>query len=558
MTSSYVNTTNPLLPNIEAIKMTNKEYKNLLHILGDKDIEEIFSKHNNIFSTTKELQELIGRKQNLLSEVERQQSFQIVMSKYKDRFIENLENEVSKLKEELEKITNLEEYEQITQGLDLINIIKTFIADNFSDFLTLLNSDEKLIEQHKNLFMKLLKGYYDENDIEHRINGKLILEEFIKQLNILIGILEPTDNNDKIKAVYGDYDIIENLLCTANNIPDIKFEGPNLIIDGILYTKLTNNVNINGIYSKGKVPKMKELLHNKIFFQTGTMMTAGTIPSPLKSFSSLELDINDTQSTNNHPSNVSTETQNLSTISESVNDDPVSKKPGIISRFFSTFSRSNKYKTEKHDEEHQPILKKSTRDFTGVFTGDSSQLSTYKDTTPIRNLTPSKLYGKYSPDSSIKAADYTADFGRVNAINLQPNLSVYKKCQININYNIVIIFKLTKVISDNKYIVVPYYNIKMLLNSDKLFKSSRDSLKRDLIKCIYEDLVHLKLIDDRSFSIIINGGKNKKVQYKLTAKKVTILYKNKKIIRNIYLKKKIAYCKINKEFILLSKLKKLS
>ena len=86
MTSSYVNTTNPLLPNIEAIKMTNEEYKNLLHILGDKDIEEIFSKHNNIFSTTKALQELIGRKQNLLSEVERQQSFQIVMSKYKDRF----------------------------------------------------------------------------------------------------------------------------------------------------------------------------------------------------------------------------------------------------------------------------------------------------------------------------------------------------------------------------------------------------------------------------------------------------------------------------------------
>jgi hypothetical protein len=52
------------------------------------------------------------------------------------------------------------------------------------------------------------------------------------------------------------------------------------------------------------------------------------------------------------------------------------------------------------------------------------------------------------------------------------------------------------------------------------------------------------------------GGKNKKSLYKLSNRKVNLLYKNKKIVRNVYLKIKNnkEYCKINKKYILLSKL----
>ena len=52
------------------------------------------------------------------------------------------------------------------------------------------------------------------------------------------------------------------------------------------------------------------------------------------------------------------------------------------------------------------------------------------------------------------------------------------------------------------------------------------------------------------------GGKIKKPLYKLSNRKVNLSYKNKKIVRNIYLKIKNnkEYCKINKKYILLSKL----
>jgi hypothetical protein len=81
-----------------------------------------------------------------------------------------------------------------------------------------------------------------------------------------------------------------------------------------------------------------------------------------------------------------------------------------------------------------------------------------------------------------------------------------------------------------------------------------------------EDMINVieiqKLKYNRNISNILyealfpssEGGKNKKSLYKLTRKKITFLYKNKKIVRNIYLKKKKEYCKINKKYILLSKM----
>ena len=51
------------------------------------------------------------------------------------------------------------------------------------------------------------------------------------------------------------------------------------------------------------------------------------------------------------------------------------------------------------------------------------------------------------------------------------------------------------------------------------------------------------------------GGK--KIKYILNGEKVSLLHNNKKIQRSIYVKEngKVKYCKINKEYILLSKIK---
>lgn len=62
----------------------------------------------------------------------------------------------------------------------------------------------------------------------------------------------------------------------------------------------------------------------------------------------------------------------------------------------------------------------------------------------------------------------------------------------------------------------------------------------------------LKNMFDRSNTK--DGGK--KTIYKLNGEKVSLLHNNKNIQRCIYVKGKTKYCKINNEFILLSKLKK--
>lgn len=55
-----------------------------------------------------------------------------------------------------------------------------------------------------------------------------------------------------------------------------------------------------------------------------------------------------------------------------------------------------------------------------------------------------------------------------------------------------------------------------------------------------------------------NSGGTKTKKYKQTDKKVLIIFKGKKMQRNIYLNNKTQYCKINNEYILLSKLNKTS
>ena len=62
----------------------------------------------------------------------------------------------------------------------------------------------------------------------------------------------------------------------------------------------------------------------------------------------------------------------------------------------------------------------------------------------------------------------------------------------------------------------------------------------------------------RSNRVVSSGGKKNTTVYKLNGEKVFLIHNNRKIKRSIYLKGngKTKYCKINKEFISLSKLKK--
>lgn len=61
---------------------------------------------------------------------------------------------------------------------------------------------------------------------------------------------------------------------------------------------------------------------------------------------------------------------------------------------------------------------------------------------------------------------------------------------------------------------------------------------------------------NESINTVSTGGK--KIKYILNGDKVSLLHNNKRLQRSIYVKEngKAKYCKINKEYILLSKLKK--
>jgi hypothetical protein len=65
------------------------------------------------------------------------------------------------------------------------------------------------------------------------------------------------------------------------------------------------------------------------------------------------------------------------------------------------------------------------------------------------------------------------------------------------------------------------------------------------------------MADSREAQLPPTTGGSKKTTYRLNGEKVVLLYKNKKVQRSIYVKGngKTKYCKINKEYVLLSKVK---
>jgi len=84
-------------------------------------------------------------------------------------------------------------------------------------------------------------------------------------------------------------------------------------------------------------------------------------------------------------------------------------------------------------------------------------------------------------------------------------------------------------------------------NKYKIYKEESNPTKK---QTLFNGLIQL-------FKGRGNGGNKKLSTYKLNGEKIALLHNNKKIQRSIYTKEKgkTKYCKINNEFILLSKLK---
>lgn len=103
---------------------------------------------------------------------------------------------------------------------------------------------------------------------------------------------------------------------------------------------------------------------------------------------------------------------------------------------------------------------------------------------------------------------------------------------------------------------VKYIKKILYKNNKLLFTEENENTSYDVEITESNAHIYSQYINEIYAKIEQNGGRMK--VYKLTDKKVTIIYKNKPITRNIYVNKstKTKYCKINKQYILLSKLKK--
>jgi hypothetical protein len=93
-----------------------------------------------------------------------------------------------------------------------------------------------------------------------------------------------------------------------------------------------------------------------------------------------------------------------------------------------------------------------------------------------------------------------------------------------------------------------------LIQLDPTFFADIEKSNDELINYISTKIIELKRIND-SLPLITNGGS--KSNYKKTENKITVIYKKKKYTRVIYINERKKYVKINKAFMLLSKLKKI-
>ena len=104
-----------------------------------------------------------------------------------------------------------------------------------------------------------------------------------------------------------------------------------------------------------------------------------------------------------------------------------------------------------------------------------------------------------------------------------------------------------------EYIYNKYrFNLKFSDETKSILKLNKEIL--DNIIYDYDKKLSNFIKNDNGTIILSGGGNNK---YKKTDKKITIIYKKKQYTRNIYICERKKYIKINKSFMLLSKLKKI-
>ena len=120
--------------------------------------------------------------------------------------------------------------------------------------------------------------------------------------------------------------------------------------------------------------------------------------------------------------------------------------------------------------------------------------------------------------------------------------------------------------NNTEYYIIAQSKINILYNNDQLYWMESDIQLKDEPKIInntQEQLSDVKFeLNHLNRRLQATGGKRTAPAapvasaYKSNGDKVYLLINNKRLHRSIYVKGKAKYCKINNEFILLSKLKK--
>jgi hypothetical protein len=175
------------------------------------------------------------------------------------------------------------------------------------------------------------------------------------------------------------------------------------------------------------------------------------------------------------------------------------------------------------------------------------------------------MYGTYSHPKYVNLEDPPENIRVSNIVN---KLIEQKIIRVNLEKKEMVINNLiSKPIykhNNTEYYIIAQSKINILYNKDQLYWMESDIQLKDEPKIInntQEQLSDVKFeLNHLNRRLQAKGGKRiahaaSASAYKSTGDKVRLLIDNKKLHRSIYVKGKAKYCKINNEFILLSKFK---
>ena len=175
------------------------------------------------------------------------------------------------------------------------------------------------------------------------------------------------------------------------------------------------------------------------------------------------------------------------------------------------------------------------------------------------------MYGTYSHPKYVNLEDPPENIRVSNIVN---KLIEQKIIRVNLEKKEMVINNLiSKPIykhNNTEYYIIAQSKINILYNKDQLYWMESDIQLKDEPKIInntQEQLSDVKFeLNHLNRRLQAKGGKRiahaaSASGYKSTGDKVFLFIDNKKLHRSIYVKGKAKYCKINNEFILLSKLK---